>query len=115
MRTQWGGGENVMASYRIVCTDQEPFDQPKHHAHIVSVGTGDDPDKAGDKLTLAQVLTKLDAGDTFYTVGTRTGKRAEVLATYCSVCATRRRIIKSSPDATTDNNLDGGIRRCRWT
>jgi hypothetical protein len=53
----------------------------------------------------------LDSGDTFYTVGPITRKRAEVKDYMCAVCF--HRIIKSSPDATTDNNLDGGIRYCR--
>ena len=103
-----------MATYRIVCTDQEPVYQPKNHAHIVSVGTGGDPDKATEKFTLAQVIAKIEAGEIFYTQGPRTGKQARVLVAWCTICSTRK-IIKSSPDATTDNNLDGGIRRCNWS
>jgi hypothetical protein len=102
-----------LATYRIVCTDQEPYAQPKDRAHIVAVGTGTDPAKATAKYELEQVLAMLDRGDVFYTQGIRTGMQARVVAVYCAVCF--RRIIKSTPDATTDNNLDGGIRFCSWT
>lgn len=100
-----------MASYRIVCTEQEPVNQPTTHAHIVAVGTGDDPNKASKRWTLADVIAAMDRGDTFYTIGTSSGKRASVVKVSCDVC--RRTIIRSSADAVTDNNLDN-LRRCNW-
>lgn len=29
-----------MATFRVICTNQEPASQPPKHAHIVSVGVG---------------------------------------------------------------------------
>ncbi|NLB75869.1 MAG: DUF3892 domain-containing protein [Crenarchaeota archaeon] len=97
--------------YRIVCTEQEPAQNPPKHAHIVAVGTGTDPDKADQRLTLTQVIQKMDNGDRFYTKGLRTGKIAWVEKYWCSYC--RQHHIRSSPDATTDNNLDS-LRYCSW-
>jgi len=99
-----------MASYRIVCTTQAPASAPPSHQHIVEVGTGTDPDKADRRWTLDQVLAAMDAGDTFYTQGNTSGKRASVEKYLCSSC--RRTYIRSSPDAVADNNLDN-LRRCR--
>jgi hypothetical protein len=45
-----------MATYRIVCTDQEPSGHSKQHAHIVAVGIGDDPNKVQRKWALDEVL-----------------------------------------------------------
>ena len=98
-----------MAAYRIVCTDQEPITQPTTHAHIVAVGTGTDPDKAEQKWPLADVLSAMNKGDNFYTVGKQSGKRASVEAVPCPHC--QRMIIRSTRDAVTDNNLDS-LRRC---
>jgi len=97
--------------FRIVCTEQEPAQNPPEHAHIVAVGTGTDPDKADQRLTLAQVIQKMDNKDRFYTKGIRTGKIAWVEKYWCSYC--NRHHIRSSPDATTDNNLDS-LRYCSW-
>src|SRR5690606_24511724 len=102
----------AMARYRI-CTDQEPIHQPRTHAHIVAVGIGNNPNKAERRLTLQEVLTAMRNGHTFYTQGERSGRVAEVIAVDCHVCTTRRPIIRSSPDAVEDNNLDN-LRRCRW-
>ncbi len=99
-------------TYRIVCTNQEPINEPTTHAHIVTVGVGDAPDNAARRLSLSQVLSAIDNGDSFYTVGSRTGTTAKVVSVNCDNCG--RRIIKSSPDATTDNNLDS-LRACRWS
>ena len=101
-----------MASYRIVCTEQEPVNEPTTHAHIVAVGTGDDPDRATTRWTLDDVLRAIDAGTTFYTKGKYSGKVALVLKVMCTVCY--RYIIRSSPDAVQDNNLDS-LRRCSWS
>lgn len=97
--------------FQIVCTDQEPIYQPTTHAHIVSVGTGDDPNKASQKWTLAQVVQAIDSGHTFYTVGPRSGRVAVVEKCYCAYCWTTH--IRSAPDAVQDNNLDS-LRRCSW-
>lgn len=100
-----------MATYRIVCTDQEPVTQPTTHAHIVSVGVGNDPNKADQKWTLNQVVTALNNGDVFYTQGVTSGRIARVESYVCSAC--RRTHIRSTPDAVADNNLDS-LRRCHW-
>ncbi len=100
-----------MASYRIVCTEQEPVSEPTSHAHIVAVGTGDDPDRAKQRWTLAEVLKAMTGGDNFYTLGPSSGKRAEVMKVACEVCG--RTIIRSAADRVTDNNLDS-LRRCRF-
>jgi Protein of unknown function (DUF3892) len=94
-----------MARHRIVCDNQVPTDQPKRNAHVVEVGIGSMPQHWSSLLTLAQVLAMMDRGDTFYTVSVSTGKIARVLPVGCNVCG--RRIIRSSADAVTDNNLDG--------
>lgn len=100
-----------MASYRIVCTEQEPVTQPTTHAHIVAVGTGNDPDSADKRWTLNQVLAAMDEGQTFYTQGKNSGKVARVEKYRCQLC--RRTYIRSAPDAVQDNNLDN-LRRCSW-
>lgn len=101
-----------MASYRIVCTEQVPIHQPTTHAHIVAVGTGTDPHKADQRLTLDQVLAGMDHGDVFYTVSPSTNKIALVEKYVCGQC--RRTYIRSAPDAVHDNNLDY-LRRCNFT
>jgi hypothetical protein len=101
-----------MATYRIVCTNQEPVNQPTTHAHIVAVGTGTDPDKANKRWTLQELITAMDAGDVFYTKGVSSGKVAYVEKYVCMRCY--RTYIRSTPDAVYDNNLDS-LRLCRWT
>ena len=86
-------------NYRIVCTEQEPAHKPPSHAHIVAVGIGDNPEAASQRLTLAQVIQKMDTGDRFYTQGLRTGKTAWVEKYWCSHCG--RHHIRSSPDSTS--------------
>jgi hypothetical protein len=98
-----------MSTYRIVCTKQEPASAPPTHAHIVAVGTGNDPNQATERWALVQVIQKMDAGDQFFTQGEKSGKRANVEKYYCSHC--RQQHIRSSADATTDNNLDS-LRIC---
>jgi hypothetical protein len=98
-----------MASYRIVCTEQEPVTQPTTHAHIVAVGTGTDPDTAKERWTLKEVLAAMDQEHTFYTQGKNSGKVARVEKYTCRLCG--RAHIRSSPDAVQDNNLDS-LRRC---
>jgi hypothetical protein len=100
-----------MATYRIVCTVQLPANHPTTNAHIVEVGTGDDPAKASKRWKLDEVIAAIDRGDIFYTQGERSGKIAYVEKWYCAYCS--RYYIRSKPDAVTDNNLDS-LRICRW-
>lgn len=100
-----------MARYRIVCTNQEPAENPPTHAHIVAVGTGVNPDQADKRWTLNQVLTAMGRGDTFYTQGIRSGKVAVVEKYRCRWCNST--YIRSSADAVQDNNLDS-LRRCNF-
>lgn len=93
-----------MASYRIVCTEQEPASQPPQHAHIVAVGIGNTSDRYTQRLTLTQVIQMIDRGERFYTVGSQSGKTAWVEKYYCPHC--RQYHIKSAADAVRDNNLD---------
>ena len=98
-----------MATYRIVCTDQEASGHSKQHAHIVAVGIGDDPNKAQRKWALDEVLGAIDRGDLFYTKGMNTGKVAIVEKYTCAPC--RRVHIRSAADKVADNDL-GRIRHC---
>ena len=93
-----------MTTYRIICTLQEPASQPPEHAHIVSVGVEDTPQQYTKKFTLAQVIQMMNNGDSFFTLGVQSGKKANVEKYVCSHC--RAYHIKSSPDAVHDNNLD---------
>lgn len=98
-------------STRIVCTTQEPSYAPRTHAHIVAVGIGNNPNKADERLTLQQVLDRMDRGENFHTLGVTSGQRARVVPVACGVCG--HRIIRSTPDAVYDNNLDS-LRTCNW-
>jgi len=100
-----------MSDYRIVCTNQEPCHLSTHQAHIVAVGTGNDPAKASDRWTLDQVLAAMNLGDRFYTQGVQSGKTALVEPYECGRC--RRTYIRSRPDSVQDNNLDN-LRVCNW-
>ena len=100
-----------MAQYRIVCTTQVPVYEPTTHAHIVAVGTGDDPDQYSKYWTLDEVLQAIDAGHTFYTKGETSGKTALVEKLLCPSCRGTY-TIRSKPDAVKDNNLDS-LRTCR--
>lgn len=101
-----------MTTYRIVCTNQEPATEPPQHAHIVAVGIGDDPNRATQRLTLAEVIQMIDRGDQFYTQGVQSGKVAKVEKYACQYC--RRYHIRSAADAVKDNNLDN-LRICNWS
>lgn len=98
-----------MATYRIVCADQESSGQSDQHAHIVAVGVGDDPAKALRKWTLDEVLRAIDRGDVFYTKGVNTGKLAIVMKYTCAPC--HRVHIRSAADSVSDNDLNR-IRNC---
>lgn len=100
-----------MVNYRIVCTEQQPFYQPTTHAHIVAVGTGNNPAQADERWTLDQVLGAMDRGHTFYTKGVYSGKVAGVHKYVCRLC--RRTYIRSNADVVRDNNLDS-LRKCIW-
>lgn len=102
-----------MADYRIVCTDQEPIYLPTTHAHIVAVGIDTDGDGgANQKITKAEVIDDIqNKVNRYYTVGLVSGIKAYVEVSYCVFC--RGLIIRSTPDATKDNNLDS-LRRCNW-
>lgn len=97
--------------YRIVCTEQEPAGAPPQHAHIVAVGIGDDQNAASKRLTLQEVIAMIDRGNQFYTKGERSGLIAQVIKVPCARCG--RFIIRSTPDAVRDNNLDS-LRYCRF-
>ena len=101
-----------MAKYRIVCTTQEPLDKPHEVAHIVSIGTGNNPDQAENKWTLKEVLNAMDSGNSFYTKSPSSEKEASVNKYECKTC--QRFTIRSSPDAVKDNNLDN-LRKCNFS
>jgi hypothetical protein len=99
-----------MAGMQIVCTDKLTSPE-RTHPHIVSVGTGTDPDRASARSSVEQVRTQIAAGVRFFTVSPSTGAEAEVERFDCPVCTFRT--IRSDPDHVTDNNLDN-LRPCRW-
>ena len=96
-----------MTTYRIVCTEQQ---LPTTHNHIIAVGVGAEPSRAAERLTVEQVRSALDRGDTFYTQSPSTQKIAYVDKYQCH-CG--RGTIRSRPDAVVDNNLDN-LRICRF-
>ena len=100
-----------MATFRIVCTEQQPANQPPSHAHIVAVGLGNDPNNETQRMTLTEVVNAIDFGHEFFTQGVQTAKTARVEKFWCQYC--RQYHIRSSPDATRDNNLDY-LRYCNW-
>ena len=98
-----------MARYRIVCTTQEPVNEPNRSAHIVAIGTGTEPNHYDRYWPLDAVLQAMGRGDQFYTQGVRSGRIAAVEPYRCTGC--RRTFIRSTPDAVQDNNLDN-LPRC---
>lgn len=94
-----------MVAHRIVCTTQEPADKPLHDAHIVSVGIGSGVGQSR-RLSMADVYSAMDRGETFYTVGPRSGRQAQVRKWACKASNCRRSTLKSDPDGVGDNNLD---------
>jgi hypothetical protein len=91
-----------MTAYRIICVTQDKPDP--HRGHILNVGTGPTPAHYTRKWTVDQVWSATLAGDTFHTIGPKSGKRASVHRFECTICG--RRTLRSGPDAVTDNNLD---------
>jgi hypothetical protein len=100
-----------MASHRIVCTEQEPASNPPKHAHIVAVGIGTDPNNATSRMTLGEVITAMDRGESFFTFGEQSKKTAKVEKYWCPHCS--RNHIRSTADAVQDNNLDN-LQYCNW-
>ncbi|MDR5657701.1 DUF3892 domain-containing protein [Halodesulfurarchaeum sp. HSR-GB] len=99
-----------MTSYRIVCTEQDPPSEPHDQAHIVAVGTGNDPDKASRRWELNEVLVAMDGNDEFYTKSESTSQTAEVHKYECGTCG--QTTLRSTADETEDNNLNN-LRECR--
>lgn len=93
-----------MATYRIICTNQEPARNPPQHAHIVAVGVGNSTANYTSRFTLAQVLQMMTSGDKFYTQGVSSGKIASVEKYHCTSCSQSH--IRSTADRVSDNNLD---------
>lgn len=94
-----------MANYRIVCTDQTDCSQG---GHIIGVGTGEQPSKADQKWSVSDVYRAIVLGHGFYTHGG--GSSAWVRK---HNCACGRGSLRSTADATVDNNLDN-LRLCNW-
>jgi hypothetical protein len=100
-----------MADHRVVCTDQIPSNyHPK--GRIVAVGIGTDSGKASQQMSVAEVVSAIDRGHRFYTVGDTSGRTAWVEKYWCSPCGGWH--IKTRADAVWDNNLDS-LRACRWS
>lgn len=103
-----------MANIRIICTDQKPIYQPAEHAHIVAVGVDMNEDGRIDaRHELATVVRNIKSrAHNYYTYGLDSGKVAFVEVIDCpSHCG--ERVIRSTPDAVRDNNLDS-MRYCQW-
>jgi hypothetical protein len=88
-----------MPRYQIVCvTTADP------HRHVTAVGIGGSATKPGRRMSLAAVLTAMNAGDKFFTRSPSTEQEAEVSKARCNEC--RKETLRSSADAVPDNNLD---------
>lgn len=88
-----------MASHQITCVTKETVKHPSSHEHIVSVGTA-----GGSRYSVAEVIAKMKAGDTFHTVSPSKGTKANVEHYECRVC--KAPLIRTKADAEPDNNLD---------
>lgn len=93
---------------RIVCVDTE-----HPHRHIVSVGLGTDPVKVDYRMTVDEVRAAIEDGDTFYTVGSSSGKLTLVELDTCHFPNCTVETIKTNPDDEKDDNLDE-MRPCTW-
>ncbi len=100
-----------MATHRVVCTEQEPVYWPATHAHITAVSTASYGTRADRRWTVPEVLAAMDYGDNFYTLGDQNGKVSRVSRVKCGTC--QQELIRSEPDAGTDNNLDS-LPFCNW-
>lgn len=100
-----------MTSHRIVCTEQVPSYAHPLNAVIVAVGVSYNGASASSRLSVEEVVRRMQIGEYFYTVGLVSGKVASVEHYWCSSCG--RYHIRSHPDSTVDNNLDS-LRSCSW-
>jgi len=110
----YGAFRTGMGEIRIVCTEQTPITNPTNHAHITAVGVDTTGNGEVDhRHALQTVVSAIDNNiDVYYTYGENTRKVALVETIPCPVhCG--ETIIRSAPDAVTDNNLDS-LRRCNW-
>jgi len=98
-----------MVDYRIVCVLTE-----HPHRHITTAGTGELEHRATTSWTVSEVRSAISSGDTFHTIGTSSGKRAEVRADDCRIDGCTIKTIRSAADAVKDNNLDN-LRTCNFT
>lgn len=105
------GRRASMPSFRIVCTVQLPAGQQPTHAHIVEIGTGDNPAMPTLRWSVAEVVAAIQQGNTFYTESPSTGRRALVEPFWCPFCF--RQTLRSAPDTVRDNNLDA-LHYCPW-
>lgn len=95
-----------MSDYRIICT-RKVAAPGGTHVHIEEVGTGVTPETYTRIWARADVVRAIETGaDRFHTISQSTGARAEVHTADCPGQNCRLRIIRSAPDAVTDNNLD---------
>jgi hypothetical protein len=97
-----------MSARRIVCIETE-----HPHRHIVAVGLGAEASKASERLTVDQVRSAIENGDSFYTVGSVTEEVALVSPDDCRIHGCTIRTIRTHPDDARDDNLDE-MRACRW-
>jgi hypothetical protein len=95
-----------MADQQIVCV--EKVASGDHH-HLTAVGLGTDPKAATSKMTVANVRSAIDKGDTFHTVSSSGGKKAYVEKFTCCGVNT----IRTRADDTKVDNLDD-LRICSW-
>lgn len=95
-----------MATYRIVCTEQTGCSQS---GHIMAVGTSSNAsDYADRQWTVQEVWDAIAQGDVFYTSA---GGYVAGVNPYRCGCGWGS--LRSTPDATTANNLDS-MRLCQW-
>ncbi len=97
-----------MAAQQIVCVEKA-----HSHGHITAVGTGLEPQRAGQRWTVQEVRASIRAGNRFYTVSPSTGKVADVRPYDVHVNGRLIETIRSNDDAVHDNNLDY-MRACAW-
>jgi hypothetical protein len=95
-------------SLRIVCTELE-----HPHSHITAVGTGTESSKATERWTVTQVRNAIRTGSRFYTYDPISEKTADVEPYDVYIAGQLIQTIRSTPDATTRNNLDN-LRACSW-
>jgi hypothetical protein len=65
-------------------------------------------------VTVKDVRSRIEDGDTFYTVGPRSGKLAYVEPYDAYANGVIIETIRSTPDTVPDNNLDN-LRACSWS